>query len=141
MVWVIILLIIIAFFIEAYHDHLIIKLQNRGYPEFRKLNSQWHLLSAWNVGVLGCAVSIAIYGISLKAAIFLISIGLIRWVILDGTLNHLMGRPIFYVGQTAIIDKTLRIIASKINIKPEIINVILKSIIFIGLGMIILVTF
>jgi len=78
---VILLLIIIAFCVEAYHDHIIIKLQNRGYPEFKKLNSQWHLLSAWNVGLLGAAISIAHYGITVDAFVFLLLIAFLLHLI------------------------------------------------------------
>lgn len=58
---------------------------------------------------------------------------IIRWLIIDGTLNLTRGFPLFYVGTVALTDLIQRKISKWLNVNPSVLSGIIKTSLLISI--------
>lgn len=88
----------------------------------------WHFTSSALRGIITLVIVYSCFGCSGETVKLWILTQLFWWVFFDGLLNLLRGRSILYVGQTDIIDKTIRKIAKVFHLGSEITSILLKLI-------------
>lgn len=88
----------------------------------------WHITSAAIRGVLTLVILYQAFDCSIHTVKLWILTQLFWWIFFDELLNLLRGRMILYVGYTDVVDKSIRAIAGKLKLAPELTGILIKLI-------------
>ncbi len=100
MVEIILILAVLLYVIEAFHDATIEEVQNQDVSlinKWHKYDSAFHFISM-------SMVSIAMYGFSLNTIVLIVCLMSIRQLFFPTLLNNLRNRKTFYLGSTSKFD-------------------------------------
>lgn len=103
-----------------------IKLRDAPEHEIDRLQRQWHVSDAMLRVMLFTLVSWHLTYDQLETVKYTVFGLAVYWLLFDAFLNAFRDRPAWYVGQTAAMDKALRVMAGKINVSPEVFGVLIK---------------
>lgn len=103
----IVILMTIAYFIEAHHDFAVEHLYNDSKSELWFVR-QWHKLDWYFHSVVAITISISFFNVTMHAVLFAMFLGLLRSFVLNSTLNIIKHKSIWYLGSTSKYDIFLK---------------------------------
>tara|TARA_R110000772_G_scaffold20466_5_gene56926 strand:- start:86137 stop:86532 length:396 start_codon:yes stop_codon:yes gene_type:complete len=96
----------VMFIIESFHDYNVWKSSSNSNYEYTK---KWHTYDFIFQALMGILISYLVAGITWEALHLLVNIGILRFVILNTTLNKLRGKKWHYLSKDSnFIDKLLK---------------------------------
>lgn len=122
MVTVPVMLALIAWAVlAAFREHYAIKLFDCAYSQsnYRLLKKRWYLFGALTRALLTVLIACLWHGPTVDALLLMAYITVTWWIYFDATLNLLRGKPFFYVGQEAAVDRVLLRAAEQFRATPE----------------------